>query len=271
MTGELACRTTVVIPVWDRYVVGLLEEAIESLRAQDLTAPIVVIDNASTIPLPRLDGVEVVRAPDRVTLGAARNLGLEQVSTPYVVFWDADDIMLAGTLGFLEQTIESEPSLVAFGAGIVDGSTGGRHRWPRPWMTALARVPAVFALVDCVWSLFPSTGATIMRTQLVRDAGGYCDAVSGQDWCLGVSLAFRGRVGWSERPGRIYRIHDQSVWARHMSARHQVDHARNVRGRIRGDRGIPSWARRALPLIAVAQHAAIAAHLVVAALRRVRS
>src|SRR5262249_28807543 len=128
----------------------------------------------------------------------------------------------------------------------------------------------VFALVDCIWSLYPSTGATIMRTDLVRRAGGYGDAESGEDWCLGVSLAFRGRIGWSERPGRIYRLDSESVWARHMTARHQIEHARNVRQRIREDPGIAVWARAALPLIAVGQSAAIGAHFLLDELRSLR-
>ncbi len=190
--------------------------------------------------------------------------------TPYVIFWDADDEMLPGTLDFLQSEIESDRRLAAFGAAIVEDPSGSRHRWPRHWMPALARWPRLFALTDCVWSLYPSTGSTIMQTELARRAGGYGDAESGEDWCLGVSLAFRGRIGWSERPGRIYSLDEGSVWARHMTARHQLDHARTVRLRIREDSGIPAWARRALPLIALAQYAAIAAHVVVAGLRGVR-
>ena len=206
MTAEVAAQTTVVVAVWDRYVDGLLPKAIESLRAQDLRARIVVVDNASSVELPTLDGIDVVRVRIRATLGAARNVGLEQVSTPYVVFWDADDEMMPGTLAFLENAIRSGSGLAAFGAAIVEDTSGARHRWPRRWMSALARAPRLFALVDCVWSLYPSTGSTILRTAYVRAADGYFDAESGEDWCLGVSLAFRGRIGWSERPGRIYRL-----------------------------------------------------------------
>src|SRR5206468_10127046 len=122
----------------------------------------------------------------------------------------------------------------------------------------------------CVWSLFPTTGATIMRTEFVRSCGAYADADSGQDWCLGVSLAFRGRIGWSERPGRVYRIDAQSVWARHMSMRPQLRHAGTVRRRIREDEGIPGAVRLALPLIGAAQYAAIGLHELVSATRRLR-
>lgn len=270
MIAPLAAQTTVVVPVWDEYVPRRLAEALASLREQDLTTPIIVVDNASEVPLPELAGVSVVRSPRRLTLGAARNLGLARVDTAYVVAWDADDVMLPGTLSFLEGAIGSDPRLAAFATAIIEDPSGERHRWPRRWVGTAVRAREVFALLDSVWSLYPTTGATIMRTDVVRAAGGFGDSDSGEDWCLGVSLAFRGRVGWSEVPGRVYRLHERSVRARHMSLRDQRQNARNVRARIRTDAGIPEWARRALPLIAVGQCGAILCHTVLTAGRQLR-
>jgi hypothetical protein len=125
----------------------------------------------------------------------------------------------------------------------------------------------MLALLDCVWSQFPTTGATIMRADAVRDGGGYADADSGEDWCLGVSLAFRGRIGWSERPGRVYRVYPDSVWARHLTLSHQRRHQRAVRARMRSDPAVPGWARAMLPLVWLAQYAALAGHALVAARR----
>ena len=270
MIDDPTVLTTVVLAVWDEYVAMRLPEALASLRAQDVTAPIIVVDNASEVKLPDLPGVTLVRSPRRLTLGAARNLGLADVTTSYVVVWDADDVMLPGTLGFLEGTIRSDPTLAAFGTAIVEEPSGIRHRWPRRWVAVLVRMPRLFALLDSTWSLYPTTGATIIRTELARGGGGYADAESGEDWCLGVSLAFRGRIGWSERPGRVYRLHPQSVWARHMTVRHQLRHARAVRARIRTDSGIATWARLALPLIQLGQYLAVAGHVAVSAARGVR-
>ena len=92
-----------------------------------------------------------------------------------------------------------------------------------------------------------------MRTGAVRDCGGFADADSGEDWVLGVSLAFRGRVQLHERPGRVYRRLGESLWERRRSPRHQLRHAAAVRRRLRQDPGVPGWARRAAPLLAPVQ------------------
>lgn len=251
------------IPVWDAYASPRLEEAVTSIREQDRGAEILVVDNASTVKVPDLGSVTTVRSPARISLGAARNLGLGSVRTPYVIFWDADDVMLPGTIGFLEDQLDQDTGLVAFGAAIIEEDSGRRHRWPRTWLGTLTRAPRVLALVDCLWSVFPTTGATVMRTAVAQDAGGYADAASGEDWCLGVSLTFRGRVGWSERPGRLYRRGPQSVWSSHSSARHQLLHAAVVRRRMATDRFVPRWLRVSLPLVAVGQTAAVLAHVAV--------
>ena len=269
MSSEDAAQTTVVIPVWDGYVGAPLYDALRSVLEQGTSLRAVVVDNASSVALPELAGCEVLRSPTRLSLGAARNLGLDAARTPYVMFWDADDVMLPGTLGFLEAAIAADARLVAYGAGIVEAPSGARHRWPRRWIAGLCRRPRLLALLNCVWSLYPTTGATLMRTEAVVGCGGYFDADSGDDWCLGVSLAFRGRLGWSERPGRIYRRHPSSIWALYGSPRHQLRHAAAVRERLRADAAVPGWVRAALPAIALAQHAAITAHAGIAWLRSV--
>ncbi len=115
------------------------------------------------------------------------------------------------------------------------------------------------AVLNSIWSQYPTTGATIMRTDVVRDAGGYGEIDGAEDWALGAGLLFRGPVGWSERPGRHYRQHGASTWNRHSTTRHLIGHARTVRGRLRQDAAVPSWYRRSLPLILLGQHAAILA------------
>lgn len=247
---------SVVIPVWGDYAGPPLDEALESLQSQDVAARIIVVDNASDPPLRKLPGVEVVRSGKRVTVGAARNLGLAQVASPYVLFWDADDVMLPGTLGFLRDRIAATPEAVLVAASIVEGDPPAPHRWPRPWTYPLTRLRRAFALGHCVWSLFPTTGSAIMRTEAAR-ASGYGDANSGEDWVLGVSLAFRGRVVLEARPGRLYRRHPASLWQTQRSWRQLLRHAAAVRRRIRRDPAAPGWVKMLLPAIALFQTLAV--------------
>ena len=115
----------------------------------------------------------MIRTPRRLTLGAARNFGLARVTTPYVMFWDADDLMPAGTLRFLRERLSSDPGLVAAAAGIVEDEPRIRHRWPPRFAARLAHRPRLFALCHSVWSLFPTTGGTLIRAAAAKEAGGF--------------------------------------------------------------------------------------------------
>ena len=269
--GAGASRTTVVIPVWGRYVGIRFAQALESVASQDLQAPIVVVDNASEVPLPPLGRARVLRTATRLTLGRARNLGLDQVQTPNVVFWDADDLMPPGTLSFMQESLESDSRLVAFGMALAEDPGGKRHRWPRRWVARLVRYPRALAILNSVWSVFPANGPVIMRTDTVRACGGFGSAATGDDCVLGAALLFRGRVGWSERTGCLYLLHEGSNRDENSSVRTLLMNARHVRVRLRSGPGTPAWVRRIVPLIASAQWAAVAGHLAVAALRRLKS
>jgi hypothetical protein len=91
-----------------------------------------------------------------------------------------------------------------------------------------------------------------MRTETVRAAGGFPDAETGDDWVLGASLAFRGRVDVVDHVGRIYRLRVDSVWAGRNAA-HLFAHARAVRERIKADPEVPSTIKWLLPAIAAGQ------------------
>jgi glycosyltransferase involved in cell wall biosynthesis len=248
-------NVAVVIPVWDSYV-QFLAEAVASVRDQGVPAEIVVVDNASTEPLPALEDVRVVRSPERVPTGAARNVGLEAVTAPLVVFLDVDDLMLPGSLATLLAGLRDGDA--AFALAIVDGDTGGRHRAPRRIAYALARFPWLFAVANTVWSLLPTQGATVMRTADVRAAGGYGERSQGEDWVLGAALAWRGRVRLSSEPGLVYRWRFDSP-GRPGAGLDLLGNARFVRERLRADPALPAAARALLPLVAAGQWLAVKA------------
>jgi glycosyltransferase involved in cell wall biosynthesis len=253
-TGDASI--TVVIPVWDRYV-SYLEAAIDSVRRDAPDARIVVVDNASTLPVIPAPGVSLVRAPRRLSVGAARNLGLDHVATKYVALLDADDEFLPGTLDFLRSRLDSDSTVSVSATSAIDSATGRRHRFPKRPVARLTRWRRLFALLHSIWSLYPIQGCSLLRTAQVRDAGGYPDVDWGDDWVLAVSLAFRGRVELHERPGRRYRDNPGSLWRGGREPGELARSTRLVRQRLRDDRGVPTWARRSVPLIAVLQLVAL--------------
>jgi glycosyltransferase involved in cell wall biosynthesis len=244
---------TAVIPVWGVYADARLDEAIASIQAQDEPAAIVLVDNAGH-PALEHDEPRIVRSERRLPLGAARNLGLDAADTPMVIFWDADDLMPAGTLAALVRQLDDEPSVVVSGARIIDSASGGLHHWPRRWPFLLARFPRAFATLNAVNSLYPVIGS-VLRTAAAREAR-FPDVSSGDDWVMGVSLAFRGHVRVRLQPGRIYRRHPSSLSAS-WTAADALAHARLVRGRLRVDPAVPSIMRRLVPVIWLGQQAVL--------------
>jgi glycosyltransferase involved in cell wall biosynthesis len=264
----MEARVTVVIPAWDAYAGSGLLDAIASVERQRCPHQLIVVDNASRTPLPRLPGAAVLTLGARVSTGAARNAALESIATPYVVFLDADDELLDGALELLVGAIDSAGGPAAVLA-ILDAGTGGRHRTPRRSAARLARRPPALAIANAIWSLLPTQGATIMRVDAVRACGGYADRDSGEDWVLGTSLTLRGRIAFDSRPALRYRARADSPGNAPLRRRVLLGNAAAVRARLRSDPAAPTSLRAILPGIAVAQ--TIAALVLSPATKRARA
>ena len=244
---------TVVIPVWGPRYVESLPRAIASVRAQDVDAELVVVDNASDPPTPPVPDGRVVRAPRRLSAGGARNLGIAAVTTDYVVLLDADDELADGALAAMLEGLAADPELAVYSMSLLEAETGARHRTPRRFVGGLTRAPRLFALLTAMWSLYPIQGNAVLRTRWVREAGGYPDCSGGEDWVLATSQAFRGRVAIDPRPALVYHAAAESLWRRSRSTRDLLAAAARVRERMRGDPAVSAAARAALPLVASVQ------------------
>jgi glycosyltransferase involved in cell wall biosynthesis len=207
-----APEITVVIPVWDAYV-SWLPSALASVDDQGLAVTVIVVDNASTTPVP--ESATTLRLQRRVSVGAARNAGLAAVRTPFVCFLDADDELLPGALARMRDRLAARSSLVASVPGCVawmeDTGETVRWGWPRPLAYRLCRHRRLFAMVTALRNAYPTTGALI-RTETLRAAGGFADADHEEDWLPAVALAARGNVDLDERPGRRYRVSRRSLY-----------------------------------------------------------
>jgi glycosyltransferase involved in cell wall biosynthesis len=248
-------KITVVIPVWDDYA-GVVEDAIATVCAQEEPAEVVVVDNASSTALPSFDGpVTALRLPQRRSVGAARNAGLELVRTKFVLFLDADDVIEQDTLSLLLSRLEDDPRLVACSCGVVawNAATGRTQKLPFPSRLTriVARWPGAYRFYAALDNRMPTTGCVLMRTEAVRTAGGFSDADFAEDWPLNVTLAFRGPIAFVVRPGRMLRVHASSLRASPRS-RAQVSRSFDlVLERVRNDRATPPLVRAVLPLLAL--------------------
>lgn len=238
------------IPAWDTYAGEPLVEAVESALAQSLRAEVLVVDNASRVPIPVITGARILRTPKRVTVGASRNFGLAEVNTPFVVFLDADDLLLEGALDAMLRAVDSCPEAAAWVLGIVDGTTGRRHRSPRRIARVLARRPSLFAIANAGWSLMPTQGATLLRVDLLRELGGYDDSErGGDDWPLCAAIAFRGKVAFDPFPALMYRPRANSPGGDAFPSDLVRRNARRVRVRLREQSAVPRWVLWILPLM----------------------
>jgi glycosyltransferase involved in cell wall biosynthesis len=246
---------TVVVPVWDDYV-ALLPACLDSILDQPERPQVIVVDNASTTTLPALPPtVEVVRLQRRVSVGAARNAGLERVATPYVLFCDADDRMLPGSVEFLRGRLEADPSVVtAVGRFLSFNPRTGEvrllARMPRPIVARVSRHRRVFALAGLRYNCFLLVGC-LHRTATVRAVGGFGDGNVGEDWVLGALLAFRGRLDFTGATVFRHRVEEGSLWNRRHSRTALASRSAQLRGRVRRDSRVPRWVKASLPLLSL--------------------
>ncbi len=236
---DAQARVSVVIPVWDEYAGDGLVRAMAGVRRQDVPVCVIVVDNASSVPLPPLEDTELVRLEQRRSTGAARNASLPLLRTDYVVFLDADDRLLDDSLAALVAGLDADPQRATHTLSIVDAATSATASHATPPGAHAVRAPPLFILANLLWSLLPTQGCTIMRVADVVDSGGYADASSGEDWVLAVSLSFRGRQSFDRRPGLLYSQSASSPGCARCSRSTLLRNAARVRERLATDPRAP--------------------------------
>lgn len=181
---------TIVIPVWNRE--HLIERTLGSFAAQDCSRiKIIVVDNNSTDST-----VDVVNRwkelhcdidillISEMTPGAsaARNTGFRQVDTPYVMFFDSDDVVLPGHIKNIVERLDSDPSIEILGWDIDMELSSGRHKICSFVTDRLLFNHLVHATL--------ATQRYVVSTQLVKESGEWNINLPGwNDYEFGVRLA----------------------------------------------------------------------------------
>lgn len=181
---------TIVIPVYNRA--DTIERCLDSMVIQSEIDrfSIVVVDNCSEDNsldvikawCRRHNNIDVeILSESKRGAAAARNCGLRQVATEYVMFFDSDDEMRQGHLERIVKSIENYPEIDIFGWDIEYKLADGSHR------------RSLFKADDALKNhlIFDSLATLryVARTSLVRKAGGWNEQMKGwDDFELGVRL-----------------------------------------------------------------------------------
>lgn len=203
-----------VIPTRDRP--HHLRTALWSVAQQHGGAPpVVVVDDGSTVPVAVPEGdqrVRVVRNARSEGVSGARNRGLAEVTTPWVVFLDDDDVLLPGHLSQVTAAIaEAERGGGQVGLGYAPVLVCGAARDLRNVIGA--HPPTDLARALHGGNVLPTPSCVVVRADLVRAVGGFDTALTvSADWNLWLGVARRepGAAAGAV-PSVLYTQHDGNM------------------------------------------------------------
>jgi len=123
---------------------------------------------------------------------------------------DGDDVLLPGAFSTLLAALRRFPDATAAAGRILiwDPRTNRRidSYYPSRAAFLLQRSPALFAALNTLVNMTPTTGAVLMHTETARRAGGFADRDRTENWPLGVSLALAGRFVLVDGRCKLYRV-----------------------------------------------------------------
>lgn len=212
---------SIIIPTYNNAY--FLPDALDSVFAQNFPSlEIIVIDDGSTDETQTIltEYSAQIRYLYQTNAGSAvaRNTGLQLARGKYIVFLDADDVLLPGKLVEQVQVLEKRPSLglVHSGWQIIDES-GHVLRNVEPWH----EIPEL-DLGAWVWHKPAFMGAMMFRRSMLMQVDGFdAELRQSQDVDLLLRLGLAGcTAAWLHRPTYQYRIHAQSTIRQNATAQH---------------------------------------------------
>lgn len=165
---------SVIIPCYNSA--SWVARAVDSVLAQSLPADeIIVVDDGShddpdRVLLPYGERIKLVRR-ENGGLAAARNTGCSESSGEWLLFLDADDILLPNALSDLAETARNNDAGVVYGFVLqrqADPTDAKLHG--RPYAVGNPPLPAK---AHFWWTPIPTAGAALIRSSVNKEVGGF--------------------------------------------------------------------------------------------------
>lgn len=194
---------SIVIPCYNTG--PYLAEAVESiLRQSRSAAEIIIVDDGSTdaetlrlLNLYEQQGLSVHHTPNRGA-PAARNHGVNLATSPFVLCFDSDDVLLPTFLAETAQRLDTMPE-VGVAATHIEFFGNGAGLWKPP-----DYAPSRMLWQNCI----PS--ASLFRKQCWEEVGGYKDLKACQDWEFWISVTVERGWKWVVVPAALCRYRQRT-------------------------------------------------------------
>lgn len=236
-------QISVIIPAYNSA--RFLPQALASVFAQEgATYEIIVVDDGSTddtraVLFPYADRIRYVCQANTGS-AAARNRGLTMARGAFIVFLDADDLLLPGKFEVQLRILEERPSLgmVHSGWHLVN-EAGAVIKTVEPW-----HVAPELDLETWLRKKPVKMGAMLFRRQWLQRVGGLDPELrQSQDVDLMLRLALAGcSAAWVRQPTMCYRHHPGSTIRR--NARQQAFYVTRVLDKFFSHPNVPPELRR---------------------------
>jgi glycosyltransferase involved in cell wall biosynthesis len=184
---------TVVIPAYNSG--AFIREAVESVLGQSLTSiELIVVDDGSIDDTQQVlasisDGRLTVLRQRNSGVSAARNAGLAAARAPYVLFFDADDVLLPDALARMAAVLDRMPQCVACFAHHIKIAEDGSELSNRA-VLRWKLFPATDTLRQLIAKNFIFCGAICIRADAARAVTGFNTQLRlGEDWEFWCRLA----------------------------------------------------------------------------------
>lgn len=216
---------SVIIPAFN--VQGYLRQAVMSV-ANDPSVEVLVVDDRSTDGTALLadelaelfDTVRVVRPPQNVGLGRARNLGISEARGEYVLFIDGDDYLIDGALDRIRVPIaDHTPDVVVFGYSRLYANgdrVEGVQREPLQVETpfTVSERPEILDVLNVAWN--KAYRRAFLQSVGVEFPVGYYEDIP---WTYPLLVSAESIIGLDE-PLYMYRQRSSGSILRSTDARH---------------------------------------------------